>query len=120
QYRSYRLANALGVPLLPGILVAIGAAVLVDRLRARGHGYSSECQKCGRTFCRLCKPVGESTLLCSQCVHVYLKKDGVAIETKLQKVEEVKRRRWLEEKLRMAANVVLPGASAFLDSRVPT
>src|SRR5439155_18780741 len=81
QYRSYRLANALGVPLLPGILVAIGAAVLVDRLRARGHRYSSECQKCGRTFCRLCKPVGESTLLCSQCVHVYLKKDVVANET---------------------------------------
>ncbi|HKC24212.1 MAG TPA: hypothetical protein VKF32_05695, partial [Thermoanaerobaculia bacterium] len=120
HFRSSQGSATFGAAILPGILVALGAALLVARLRARGHGYSSECQKCGRTFCRLCKPVGESNLLCSQCVHVYLKKDGVAIETKLQKLEEVKRRRRFADRARFLGNVVFPGTIAFLDSRIGT
>jgi tetratricopeptide (TPR) repeat protein len=120
HFRSAHAFNPFGVAVLPGILVAIGAAFLVARLRSRGYGYSSECQKCGRTFCRLCKPVGESNVLCSQCVHVYLKKDGVAIETKLQKLDEVKRKKRFSDRARLVANVVFPGSIAFLDSRVLT
>lgn len=118
QYRGYEVTGGLKVPYLFGVLAAIGAAVGVDVWRRKGRGYASECQKCGRTFCRLCKPSGESDQLCSQCIHVYLRKDGVAIETKLQKVEEVRRRKWLGDKIRLAVNVALPGASAFIDSRV--
>jgi tetratricopeptide (TPR) repeat protein len=132
QYRSYRLQDGLGlprfagslssvdfgVPLLWGVLLAIGAAFFLDRSRKGGRGYASECQKCGRAFCRRCKPPGESALLCSTCVKVYLKKDGVAIETKLQKLDDVRRRRTLEERLRLVLNGLLPGSAAFLDSRV--
>ena len=117
-FRSYVPSSAWRTPVLLGIPLAIGAAVLLDRRRQRGHGYASECQKCSRTFCRLCKPPGESSLLCSQCIHVYLKKDGVAIETKMQKLDDVRRRKTLEERIRTALNVFIPGASAFLDSRV--
>jgi len=132
HYRSYDLADALGlprvtgppfsvdfgVPLFWGIPLAIVAAFFLDRSRRRGRGYASECQKCGRAFCRLCKPPGESALLCSQCVHVYLKKDGVAIETKLQKLDDVRRRRSFEERIRLVLNSLLPGSNAFLDSRL--
>src|SRR5207245_1173523 len=51
-------------------------------------------------------------------VHVYLNKHGVAIETALQKVEEVKRRKTREERLRMGLNFVIPGSAAFRDARV--
>jgi hypothetical protein len=106
------------VPLLWAVLLAIGAAFFLDRSRKQGRGYASECQKCGRSFCRLCKPPGESALLCSQCVHVYLKKDGVAIETKLQKLDDVRRRRSREDRIHLVLNSLLPGSSAFLDSRL--
>ena len=118
HYRSYRLQDGLGVPLVWAVLLAAGAAFFLDRSRKHGRGYASECQKCGRAFCRLCKPPGESALLCSSCVHVYLKKDGVSIETKLQKLDDVRRRRTLEERLRLVLNGLLPGSAAFLDSRV--
>jgi len=117
HFRGFSLLHAWTTPLLIGIFLAFPAALLLDRFRLRGRGYASECQKCGRTFCRLCKPPGESALLCSQCVHVYLKKDGVAIETKLQKLEDVKRRKGAEEKVGVVLNIFLPGSSAFLDSR---
>ncbi|MDL2719230.1 MAG: hypothetical protein PT977_15920, partial [Acidobacteriota bacterium] len=108
----------LGIPLFWGVFAAIGGAFILDRKRRQGRGYASECQKCGRAFCRLCKPPGESALLCSQCVHVYLKKDGVAIETKLHKLEDVRRRRTFEERMRLILNSLLPGSAAFLDSRL--
>ncbi len=117
HFRGFSLLRAWMTPLLVGIFLAVPAALLFDRFRLRGRGYASECQKCGRTFCRLCKPPGESALLCSQCIHVYLKKDGVAIETKLQKLEDVKRRKSVEEKVGVGLNLLLPGSSAFLDSR---
>ncbi|HRY45088.1 MAG TPA: tetratricopeptide repeat protein [Thermoanaerobaculia bacterium] len=106
------------VPLAVAIPFALVAAFLLDSFRRKGYGYALACQKCGRTFCRLCKPPGESPLLCSQCVHVYLKKDGVSIETKLQKVEEVKRRQGFEGRLRRVLNLLLPGGEPFLDGRV--
>ncbi|HEX2798077.1 MAG TPA: hypothetical protein VHQ44_00250, partial [Thermoanaerobaculia bacterium] len=132
HYRSYQLRDGLGLPRLTGtpfavdfgvplfwaVLLAIVAAFFLDRSRRQGRGYASECQKCGRSFCRLCKPPGESALLCSQCVHVYLKKDGVAIETKLQKLDDVRRRRSLEERMELILNGLLPGSTAFLDSRL--
>lgn len=115
HFRTYRSAAAWGTPILWAILLAVPAAVLLDRRRRRMRGYATECQKCARTFCRRCKPLGESAMLCSQCVHVYLRKDGVSIETKLQKVEEVKKRRSFADRLRVFLNLVLPGAAAFFD-----
>jgi tetratricopeptide (TPR) repeat protein len=106
------------VPIAVAIPFAVAAAFALDSWRRKKRGYALACQKCGRTFCRLCKPPGESPLLCSQCIHVYLKKDGVSIETKLQKVEEVRRRQGSEERLRKALNVVFPGGEIFLDGRV--
>ncbi len=132
HHRGYSLGVGLGLPRLPrgsvpgdvgipffwAVFAAIGGAFALDRARRHGRGYASECQKCGRAFCRLCKPPGESALLCSQCVHVYLKKDGVAIETKLHKLEDVRRRRSFEERMRLVLNTLLPGSAAFLDSRL--
>jgi hypothetical protein len=56
--------------------------------------------------------------MCSQCVHVYLKKGGVAIETKLKKAEDVKRWKAREELKRRVLNLVFPGASSWMDNEV--
>ncbi len=105
------------VPFAMAIPFVVAAAFGLDSYRRKRRGYALSCDKCGRTFCRRCKPPGESPLLCSQCIHVYLKKDGVSIETKLQKVEEVRRRQGFEERLRGALNVVLPGGEFLFQGR---
>jgi tetratricopeptide (TPR) repeat protein len=110
-------ARMWAVPFVVAIPFAVAAAFFLDSWRRKNRGYALSCQKCGRTFCRLCKPPGESPLLCSQCIHVYLKKDGVSIETKLQKVEEVRRRQGFEGRLRRGLNLLLPGAELFLEGR---
>ncbi|MBK9966531.1 MAG: hypothetical protein IPP07_17255 [Holophagales bacterium] len=110
-------ASTWAVPFAVAIPLIVAAAFGLDSFRRKRHGYALACDKCGRTFCRRCKPPGESALLCSQCIHVYLRKDGVSIETKLQKVEEVKRRQGFEGRLRVALNVFLPGAELLYRGR---
>jgi tetratricopeptide (TPR) repeat protein len=117
HFRAGQEPGAWKMPFVWALLFAPAIAFGIDRLRLRGRGYALACQKCGRTYCRRCKPPGENVGLCSQCIHVYLKKDGVSIETKMQKVEEVKRRRTLLGRGLVAMNVVLPGSTPFFEGR---
>ncbi len=50
HFRGWNRWHAWTTPILIGILLALPAALLLDRYRLRGRGYASECQKCGRTF----------------------------------------------------------------------
>ncbi|MCC6128303.1 MAG: tetratricopeptide repeat protein [Acidobacteria bacterium] len=117
HYRSHEQTVFPNMGILFGLLLVIPAGIGLDRLRSKGRGYSQECQKCNRTFCRLCKPPGEGALLCSQCVHVYLKKDGVSIETKMQKADDVRHRLQRRERFHLLLNILLPGSAAFLHDR---
>ncbi len=58
-------------------------------LKRRKAGFAGSCIKCGRTFCYRCKSARESTTYCTQCIHIYLKRDGVSLDTKRSKLEEV-------------------------------
>lgn len=117
HFRAGQTGGAWKLPFVWALLLAPAAAYGLDAYRLRGRGYALACQKCGRNYCARCKPRGENVGLCSQCIHVYLKKDGVSIETKMQKVEEVKRRRVQLGRLRAVMNVLLPGTTPFFDGR---
>ena len=75
-------------PVTIGALLAIILAVLLW-LRRRARGFAGQCIKCGRTFCHRCKSARESATYCTQCIHIYLKRDGVSLDTKRSKLEEV-------------------------------
>jgi tetratricopeptide (TPR) repeat protein len=75
-------------PLTLGALVTIALAFAVSVKRKRA-GFAGQCIKCGRTFCHRCKSARESATYCTQCIHIYLKRDGVSLDTKRTKLEEV-------------------------------
>lgn len=111
--RRSHLANPTTILLF---LLAILAPVahLVRRSRL---GYAGACVKCGRTYCRRCKAATESGIYCSQCVHIFLKKDGVAIDTKMSKVREVQQYLQREELRRRWSSVVLPGVAQVVSGQ---
>jgi tetratricopeptide (TPR) repeat protein len=81
------LDSATNPVTLGGILtVLLAVAILFKRRRA---GFAGSCIKCGRTFCPRCKSARESATYCTQCIHIYLKRDGVSLDTKRTKLEEV-------------------------------
>lgn len=95
---------------LAAIIGVIGSAALHVR-RRKGGGYARVCTKCGRTFCSKCKSASESQIYCTQCIHIYIKKDGVPLETKVKKSKEVKSYLSRGFYLRKLMNALFPGFS---------
>jgi tetratricopeptide (TPR) repeat protein len=103
-------------PITLGAILTILLAALVHAIRRR-TGYAGACIKCGRTYCPRCKSAHESATFCTQCIHIYLKRDGVSMATKRAKLDEVsehqegvlKRNRWLA--------TFLPGSAHFIEGR---
>jgi tetratricopeptide (TPR) repeat protein len=99
------------------LYVFILATPVVWWVRRKKWPYAGACVKCGRTYCRKCKAATESGIYCSQCVHIFLKKDGVAIDTKMQKVEDVKHFVRREEVIRRWSSIVFPGVAQALSGQ---
>jgi tetratricopeptide (TPR) repeat protein len=103
-------------PLTLGAILTVILAPLLFFKRRRA-GFAGSCIKCGRTFCPRCKSAHESATFCTQCIHIYLKRDGVSMATKRAKLEEVTehqggvltRNRWLA--------TFLPGSAQFIEGR---
>lgn len=101
-------------PVTIGAVLALIGAFLLSR-RAKTTGHAGVCIKCGRTFCPKCKSSRESATYCTQCIHIYLKRDGVSIDTKRSKLEEVQEFQADLVRTRKILATFLPGSAAALD-----
>jgi len=115
NYATFDLKKSALNPMTIGALASLLLALLIGAKRR--NGLANACIKCGRTFCHRCKSARESTTYCTQCIHIYLKRDGVSIDTKRKKLEEVtshqtglvRRNKWFA--------TFLPGAAQMLEGR---
>jgi hypothetical protein len=92
-----------------------GLALLLVRLRI--YPPSKECSKCGKVY-RLETGFGESTVHCSQCVSVFMKREVVSIEQQTAKMDQIRRwERWASL-VRRLTGFLVPGSQSVLDGRV--
>jgi len=103
-------------PVTIGGLTAVLLAMLVWIMR-RKAGYAGSCIKCGRTFCHRCKSARESATYCTQCIHIYLKRDGVALATKRAKLDEVSDHQASALRRNKLFATFLPGSAQLLEGR---
>jgi tetratricopeptide (TPR) repeat protein len=116
NYSSFDPVQAATNPVTLGALAALilGPAIWAFRRR---KGMANACIKCGRTYCHRCKSARESATYCTQCIHIYLKRDGVSLDTKRKKLEEVSdHQAGIQRRDRIFA-VLLPGAAQMLEGR---
>ena len=109
------VASAMN-PITIGSLLALTMAVLLW-MRRRNSGFAGACIKCGRTFCHRCKSARESATYCTQCIHIYLKRDGVSIATKRTKLEEVHDHHTSIQRRNRFFATILPGSAQVLEGR---
>ncbi|MHB0968879.1 MAG: tetratricopeptide repeat protein [Thermoanaerobaculia bacterium] len=107
------LGNLPNPVTIGAVLALIGAFLLARKSKATGH--AGVCIKCGRTFCPKCKSSRESATYCTQCIHIYLKRDGVSIDTKRSKLEEVQEFQGDLVRTKKILATFLPGSAAALD-----
>ncbi len=79
--------------------------------------FARSCFKCGQPFCSRCKTSLEFESFCSQCVHLYIKQDGVSPEARLKKNYEVEHHLSFQRIQRVILSLVAPGSTHFLASR---
>lgn len=91
--------------------------LIVLALRARRFPPSRECTKCGKVY-RLEQGFGESSVYCSQCVSVFLKRDVVSIEQQTVKLRQIQRWERLVALARRVAGSIVPGSLQMLGERV--
>lgn len=116
NYASFEAARSALNPMTIGALAALLLALLLWTRRRR-HGLANACIKCGRTFCYRCKSARESSTYCTQCIHIYLKRDGVSLDTKRKKLEEVTdHQNGMVRRNRLFATFI-PGAAQMLEGR---
>ncbi|HEV2719637.1 MAG TPA: tetratricopeptide repeat protein, partial [Thermoanaerobaculia bacterium] len=103
-------------PVTLGCIVALIAAPLLF-LKRRRAGFAGACIKCGRTFCHRCKSARESATYCTQCIHIYLKRDGVSLATKREKLDQVVDYQSGTQRRNKIFGAFVPGSGQLLEGR---
>jgi hypothetical protein len=116
NYSAFDVMRSASNPISIGAISALVLALLLFLYRRRS-GYANACIKCGRTFCSRCKSSRESTTYCTQCIHIYLKRDGVSLDTKRQKLEEVTDHQSTMTTRNRLFATFLPGSAQMLEGR---
>ena len=119
NYSRFDATSTASNPITIGALIALLLAVLLWAKRRRS-GFANACIKCGRTFCYRCKSARESATYCTQCIHIYLKRDGVSLDTKRQKLEEVTDHQTGMVRRNRIFATFLPGSAQLLEGRTVT
>jgi tetratricopeptide (TPR) repeat protein len=107
-----QLGSKLSIVFLVGAF--LGLAMLLVRLRI--YPPAKECSKCGKVY-RLEAGFGESTVHCSQCVSVFMKRDVVSIEQQTAKMDQIRRWEGWTSLLRRISGLLIPGSQDVLDDR---
>jgi tetratricopeptide (TPR) repeat protein len=116
SYAGFDPVRSVVNPITIGALLSLllGLALWTRRRRV---GLANACIKCGRTFCYRCKSARESTTYCTQCIHIYLKRDGVSLDTKRKKLEEVTDHQTGVTRRNRVFATFLPGAAQMMEGR---
>lgn len=93
----------------------VGLAILLVRIRY--YQPARECSKCGKVY-RLEKGFGESSVYCSQCVSVFLKRDVVSIEQQSSKLSQIQGWESRSGLVRRVAGLLIPGSHRVVGERV--
>jgi len=100
-------------PAVVGALLLLGATLGFWRLK---RGVAAECHRCGRVFCPRCQP-GRRGELCSQCHHIFVKKEGVDARVRVQKMGEIKSRGRILRVRHIVCAVLAPGGGHLSNGR---
>jgi tetratricopeptide (TPR) repeat protein len=114
SYSWFQPMASLLNPVTLGAILAMALSLLLW-LRRRKSGYAGACIKCGRTFCHRCKSSRESATYCTQCIHIYLRRDGVSLDTKRRKLLDVQEYLSGRVRLNRLFATFLPGSAQLLE-----
>ncbi len=97
------------------MLLALGTAAAIALYTTLNHlsPEARSCIKCGRPYCDQCRVGLESETYCSQCAHLFIKKEGVSPTIRSRKMYEAERYQRRQRMLRFGLNLLIPGSGSL-------
>jgi hypothetical protein len=86
----------------------------------RARWGARECARCGKAFCRACKPPGSAALYCADCDRLLAGKESADIAAHVAQSEEARRNLRQRQREARWLSVVFPGARRVSEGRVAT
>jgi tetratricopeptide (TPR) repeat protein len=87
-------------------------------LMVRDNLHAHRCVQCGQAFCRKCQTVDRSYGFCIQCLHIFVKKDGVSPVSRRAKMSQIEKYSKKQKLLRLVGGIVVPGSADLYDQQV--
>jgi tetratricopeptide (TPR) repeat protein len=100
--------------------LAAGACLifgLINIAPLRKKTHAQACSKCGKAFCKRCHPGPREYGLCTQCLHIFVKRDGVSPVSRKEKLDEIEVYSRRQNILVRLLSLILPGSSSFYHNR---
>lgn len=96
------------------LIIAVFRGLLVSKKK----DYAKECIKCGRPFCKRCQPAVKELRFCTQCLHIFVKKDGVSPASRKDKMREIEDYSRRQETFLRVSSLILPGFGNLYKNRI--
>lgn len=93
-------------------LVAAFLVILLEKKRA-GSAPAYYCGHCGRVSCGYCAAGKLTGAFCSQCLHAFVRREGVSARARMHKILEINSYRQKKLEVGRWLSLVLPGAGHF-------
>jgi hypothetical protein len=116
--RVGRFSNYLFNPFTAFSLLLLVIALLRSFLPTKKSGHAKECIKCGRPFCKRCQPAVKELRFCTQCLHIFVRKDGVSPASRKDKMREIEEHSQRQESFLRIFSLILPGFGNLYKNRV--
>ncbi len=81
-------------------------------LRSRKNA-ARDCVKCGEAFCKKCQPSNKDYPFCIQCLHIFVRKDGVSSVSRKEKMHEIEQHARRQGLFVRLSSLVMPGAAGI-------
>ncbi len=99
-------------------LVLLGLALIRSVGLSKKRDHAKECIKCGRPFCKRCQPAVKELRFCTQCLHIFVKKDGVSPASRKDKMREIEHHSRRQQTFLKASSLILPGFGNLYKNRI--
>ncbi len=100
---------------LSGALLILAVFLCVT---IRNGLHAHRCVQCGQAFCRKCQTIDRSYGFCIQCLHIFVKKDGVSPGSRRTKMVQIEKYSKKQKLLRLLGGILVPGSSDVYDQHV--
>jgi tetratricopeptide (TPR) repeat protein len=87
--------------------------LLILSLIRKDRSHAVICRKCGSVYCRKCQSFTGPDAYCSQCHHLFIKRDGIAPQAKKMKMDSIQSHRKRRRLLISLLTALIPGSSHF-------